>query len=81
VLAAAYLLAGIVSLQFSFYHPIVSTVWIPPGIALAAVLAFGPRILWGIAAGNVFLIPWNGVSIGAALPAEIVWQPLSATGC
>lgn len=67
LMAAAYFLAAVASLQFSFFHPIVSTVWIPSGIALAAVLTYGPRILWGVVAGVLMLQYWNSVPILGAL--------------
>src|SRR6058998_3433140 len=53
-LAAIYFVAGKLGLLLAFVHVSATAVWPPTGIALAALLLFGPRV-------------WPGVLIGAFL--------------
>jgi signal transduction histidine kinase len=53
-LAATYFAAGKLGLSLAFVHASATAVWPPTGIALAALLFFGPRV-------------WPGVLIGAFL--------------
>lgn len=57
VLAAVYALAGKLGLALAFVNPSATAVWPPTGIALAAVVAFGPRV-------------WPGIFLGAFLTNE-----------
>jgi hypothetical protein len=43
-LAAIYTLAGKLGLALAFVNASATAVWPPTGIALAAVLVFGPRV-------------------------------------
>src|SRR5207249_6786968 len=54
VLAAVYFVAGKRGLLLAFVHVSATAVWPPTGIALAALLLFGPRV-------------WPGVLVGAFL--------------
>src|SRR5438105_10772132 len=58
LLAAIYTLAGKFGLALAFVSPSATAVWPPTGIALAAVLVFGPRV-------------WPGIFLGAFLTNEI----------
>lgn len=71
LLAAVIFAAGAASLQLlaSRADPHVSTLWLPSGIALAAVLLHGYRLLPGVWLG-VFAVFWSSVGFtGALLPA------------
>lgn len=50
-MAAAYAATGILGLQLAALHPSVTLVWAPSGIAIAAVLLGGLRLVPGIALG------------------------------
>jgi signal transduction histidine kinase len=56
-LAAIYTLAGKLGLALAFVNASATAVWPPTGIALAAVLVFGPRV-------------WPGIFLGAFLTNE-----------
>jgi diguanylate cyclase (GGDEF)-like protein/PAS domain S-box-containing protein len=71
----AYFLVGKASLKFASIHPSVSPVWLPTGIALAALLLLGYRIWPGILLG-AFLVNLTtagsiatscGIAVGNAL--------------
>jgi diguanylate cyclase (GGDEF)-like protein len=55
ILAAGYTLTGIVGLSLAVPPGYATAVWPPSGIALAAVLMWGPRVWPGIAAGSVLV--------------------------
>ena len=83
VLAILYLLSGKISFAFFQQDLIVTlTVFIPEGIALAAVLIYGQRIIPGIFFGQLLLAlssgvsfsPALGISIGNALEAFIAYR-------
>ncbi|MEO8156476.1 MAG: EAL domain-containing protein [Betaproteobacteria bacterium] len=66
VLAAVYTAAGIGGLHFAFFNSVVTTVWPPSGIALAALLLFGMRLAPGVAIGAFAVNLWSsGTVIGA----------------
>ena len=72
ILAAAYTLTGIVGLSLAVPPGYATAVWPPSGIALAAVLLWGPRVWPGIAAGSVL------VNLGVALTtADGVFNAMS----
>jgi integral membrane sensor domain MASE1 len=79
LLAAAYALAGIGGLHLTFFHPNVTSVWPPSGIALAALLIFGPKLLPGVAIGAFLVVLWlsgdlvasTGVALGNTLAAWV----------
>jgi diguanylate cyclase (GGDEF)-like protein len=50
-LAAVYFVAAKLGLRLAFVHPSATAVWPPTGIALAALLIFGPRVWPAIFAG------------------------------
>ncbi|HEU4516096.1 MAG TPA: MASE1 domain-containing protein [Steroidobacteraceae bacterium] len=55
ILAVGYTLTGIVGLSLAVPPGYATAVWPPSGIALAAVLMWGPRVWPGIAAGSVLV--------------------------
>lgn len=72
LLAAIYFLTGKIGLALAFVNPSATAVWPPTGIALGAVLIFGPRI-------------WPGIFLGALLTNEttagmLTTSALIATG-
>jgi len=66
LLAATYVVAGKIGLALAFVNPSATAVWPPTGIALAAVLIFGPRV-------------WPGIFLGAFLMNETTAGTLTAS--
>ena len=58
LLTGTYVLAGKLGLALAFLHPSATAVWPPTGIALAAVLVFGPRV-------------WPAIFLGAFITNEM----------
>jgi PAS domain S-box-containing protein len=58
LLTAIYILAGKLGLALAFLNPSATAVWPPTGIALAAVLVFGPRV-------------WPAIFLGAFITNEM----------
>jgi len=50
-LAVVYFLLARISMLFSVHSAHVSYIWLPAGLALAALLAGGPRLIFGVALG------------------------------
>ena len=79
ILAAAYFIAGKLSLKLAFLNASASPVWPPSGIAIAALLLFGYRLWPGILVGAFFvnlfttgnLVPSAGIAIGNTLESLI----------
>ena len=72
VLAATYVLLGRLTFSVSVEHSnVTSVVFAPEGIALAFAILFGPRVAWGVFAGQMILSIWSGPSVlgGAAIGA------------
>ncbi|MFI5231281.1 MAG: MASE1 domain-containing protein [Gemmatimonadales bacterium] len=61
VLAAVYFAVARVSLGAAMVHHVVSNIWPPAGIAVFALLRFGPRLWPGVAIGAYLLNTTNGV--------------------
>jgi diguanylate cyclase (GGDEF)-like protein len=55
ILAAAYTLTGIVGLSLAVPPGYATAVWPPSGIALAALMLWGPRVWPGIAIGSILV--------------------------
>lgn len=66
-LAAAYALSAALGLRLAFANDSVTTVWPPTGIAVAALVLWGPRLWPGIAAGAFVANLANGSSAPVAL--------------
>ncbi|MGZ3333053.1 MAG: MASE1 domain-containing protein [Gemmatimonadaceae bacterium] len=88
LLAAVYLLAGRIGFMVSAVDPIVSSVWPPSGIALAAMLLMGPRFWPGIVIGGFILnltgtiapIPALVIAVGNTLEALLAARLLTSVG-
>ncbi|MHB8839730.1 MAG: MASE1 domain-containing protein, partial [Gemmatimonadaceae bacterium] len=76
--AAAYLFVGEASLAAATEHRAVSSLWPPSGIALFAIVRFGPRLWPGVALAAYLLNHSIGIpSIGAlAIAAGDTLEPL-----
>ena len=89
LLAVTYAVAGRLGFTASVVHPVVSSVWPPSGIALAALLMFGRRFWPGIAVG-AFLVNVTagiaplgavGIAVGNTLEAVVAaWIVISFAG-
>jgi PAS domain S-box-containing protein len=69
LLAAIYVLAGRLGFMVSAIDPVVSSVWPPSGVALAAMLLMGTRFWPGITIG-AFILNFTGTM--APLPALVI---------
>lgn len=76
ILAGLYVVAARVGIELSVAHGVITPVWIPTGIALAALLLFGYRLWVGVALGafvaNAFDLPMTlaaGIAVGNTLEA------------
>jgi integral membrane sensor domain MASE1 len=67
VLAAVYYGAAKLGLTLAFETPSVSAIWPPTGIALAALVIWGPRLWPGVALGAFLANSWTGVPIYSVL--------------
>ena len=67
LLACAYFLAGWFGLSMPYYGSFITLVWLPTGIAVAAVLLWGARVWPGIALGAIFA----NLAAGASLPLSV----------
>ena len=82
LLAASYFIASKLGFELAIVHTNVSTIWPASGIALAAVLRYGPRILPGVVLGDLLAdlstdIPFSisaVITVGVTLEAVLgVW--------
>ncbi|MFA6240868.1 MAG: PAS domain S-box protein [Candidatus Hydrogenedentales bacterium] len=71
LLALAYFLSAEAGLLFALAHGSVSLVWPPAGIALAALVVWGPRVLPGVAVGALAANLSNGDSWPFALATAL----------
>lgn len=88
LLAAIYFVAGRIGFMVSAIDPIVSSVWPPSGIALAALLLMGPRYWVGITLG-AFILNASGtiaplgalvIAVGNTLEALLATRLLRSVG-
>ena len=68
LVAASYIGAAKLGIELSVAHGVITPVWAPTGIALAALVLFGPRFAVAVAIGALIA---NATS-GASLPVAIV---------
>ena len=66
VVTGAYFGAAKIGLHLSVAHGVITPVWPPTGIALAALLIFGPRMWPAVAAGALLANATSGVSLWVA---------------
>jgi two-component system, NarL family, sensor histidine kinase FusK len=77
ILAVAYYGAAKLGLSFAFETPNVTAIWPPTGVALAALVLWGPRVWPGVALGaflanaptDIPLISTAGITLGNTLEA------------
>jgi PAS domain S-box-containing protein len=67
LLAAVYALSARLGLQIHAVHTFATLVWPPTGIALVALLLWGPRFWPGVMAGALLANLWTGASLPVAL--------------
>ncbi|HMJ20109.1 MAG TPA: MASE1 domain-containing protein, partial [Gemmatimonadaceae bacterium] len=89
LLAATYVLAGRIGFTASAVHPIVSSVWPPSGVALAALLLMGRRY-WPAITLGAFVVNLSGgmaplgaagIAVGNTLEAVVcAWLLTSVAG-
>ncbi len=70
--ALLYLLAGLATNYFMTDHGVVSRVWPGAGLALAALLIGGRRLIWGVLLGSLLLGALTLDSLGAVLGFTLV---------
>jgi diguanylate cyclase (GGDEF)-like protein/PAS domain S-box-containing protein len=88
LLALIYTATGLAGLQLALFHNHATTVWPPSGIALAALLLYGPRLLPGVWLGAFAVnLVWTGdlsaaitIGTGNALAAWVGWGLLKRFG-
>lgn len=71
LVAAAYIVGALAGLRLAVDNPNVTSVWPPTGIAVAAVMLWGPRVWPGIAAGALISNLINGAPLEASLAISI----------
>src|SRR5215470_4966340 len=84
VVAVVYFAGAELGLSLASLHENVTPVWPPTGIAIAAVLIFGPRVLPGVFLGALAAnlptslpIPFTvGIATGNTLEAFVAWSLL-----
>ena len=67
LLATVYVAAAKFGIEQPVAHSVITPIWAPSGIAIAALLAFGPRLWPGVAAGAFIANATSDVSIAVAL--------------
>lgn len=67
-LAAVYFVAGRLSLRLSFLPSLATPVWLPSGIAVAALLLGGGWLWAGVFLGSLFVSAASGQSVWIACP-------------
>ncbi len=81
LLAALYVVSGVLGYRSSFMRGEVALVWPPAGIALAAILLFGYRMWWGVALGAWMFTLMNGTPFGFFTVATAVGNTVGAIVC
>jgi len=81
LLAAVYLVSGMLGKASSFMGGEVALVWPPAGIALAAVLIFGYRIWWGVLVGAWVFTFMRGSPFGFFTVATAIGNTVGALVC
>ena len=65
--AMAFMLFSKIGFYFSFQPSGASPVWPPSGICLALLVLFGPRVIWGVLFGSLFINVINHSSLDFTL--------------
>lgn len=77
IVAAAYVATGVLSLRLADLHPSVTLVWVPSGVATAALFLGGRRLVPGVALG-AFLVSATSGAPFAFWVVTAVGNPLGA---
>lgn len=67
VLAAAYVVAGRIGLSIPYLGAFITLVWLPTGIAVAALVRWGVRMWPGVALGALAVNVWIGAAPAVAV--------------
>jgi diguanylate cyclase (GGDEF)-like protein/PAS domain S-box-containing protein len=67
VVALAYYAAGRLGLEFPYIKPNVSLIWLPTGIAVAALIRWGSLMTIPIFLAAFLINSWSGLNAGAAI--------------
>jgi two-component system, cell cycle sensor histidine kinase and response regulator CckA len=81
MLAALYVVGGLLGGASSFMSGEVALVWPPAGIALAAILLFGYRMWWGVALGAWIFSMVRGSPFGFFTVATAIGNTVGAILC
>jgi PAS domain S-box-containing protein len=81
LLAALYVISGMLGKASSFMGGEAALVWPPAGIALAAILLFGYRMWWGVAVGAWVFTLVRGSPFGFFTVATAVGNTVGAIVC
>jgi two-component system, cell cycle sensor histidine kinase and response regulator CckA len=81
LLAALYVISGLLGKSSSFMGGEVALVWPPAGIALAAILLFGYRVWWGVALGAWVFTFMRGSPFGFFTVATAIGNTVGALVC
>src|SRR5438034_10131932 len=80
ILAAFYFVSAILGNKISFLSGSVQLVWLPAGIALAAILLYGYRFWPGVALGAIFFSLMKG-SVGVFMAGTVIGNVIGAIVC
>ncbi len=81
LLAAFYFISGLLGKQSTFMGGNIALVWPPSGIALAAILLFGYRFWFGVAAGALLFATINGTPFSFFTVATAIGNTVGAVVC
>lgn len=81
ILTAFYFAGGLLGKKACFLSGSMALVWPPTGIALAAILLFGPRFWPGVALGAVLFSCTNGMPLGFFTLGTAIGNTVGALVC
>jgi PAS domain S-box-containing protein len=81
ILTAFYFAGGLLGKKACFLSGSIALVWPPTGIALAAILLFGPRFWPGVAMGAILFSCTNGVPLGFFTFGTAIGNTMGALVC
>ncbi len=81
ILTGFYFVSGVLGKEAAFDSGKLALVWPPAGVALAAILLFGPRYWPGVALGAVFFSLLNGLPLGVFTLGVVIGNTIGALLC
>ena len=81
VLGAVYVGAGKLGIELRVAHGVITPVWAPTGLAIAALFLFGYRLWPAVAVGAVLTNATSGVSLATAAGIAVGNTLEAAAGC